>query len=383
MLDASARRVDEPITIDIPIGGTSTVDRGAAELIDRASTMTEDGILVVITGNLRRRLIPESALRSWIVFGGSLEQPTIGFDEDLVRDTLATLFIADATAGTEATFWVDDTDTVHIRGNLPGTVCCTADAPATILAALEAGDTEVELSPTEDPDARGVAWAESLQITELVGEFTTAYVPNQSRVVNIRRIAELTQGVVIEPGETFSVNDFVGRRTRDKGFVDAGVIQNGVFQTSVGGGISQYATTLFNAAFFAGLDFGEYQSHSIYISRYPYGREATVSFPHPDLQIVNTTPYGVLLWPTTTRDSITVKLFSTRWAEGEQTGQLERPEGTSCTRVTTERTRTFTDGTVEVDTVTARYRPEGLRCDGSPSNPTTTAPDTSPSTTVP
>ena len=89
---------------------------------------------------------------------------------------------------------------------------------------------EIELSPREDIDAR-IEWAESLQIKELVGEFTTNYVAGQSRVVNIQRIAELTRGAIIEPGGEFSINDYVGRRTRANGFVDAGVIVNGVFNT--------------------------------------------------------------------------------------------------------------------------------------------------------
>ena len=80
-------------------------------------------------------------------------------------------------------------------------------------------------------------------------------------------------------------------------------IENGVLVDTVGGGISQFATTTFNAAFFGGLDLVEYQSHSIYISRYPYGREATLSFPKPDLVIGNNTPYGVLIWPTYTGTS--------------------------------------------------------------------------------
>jgi hypothetical protein len=375
--------------VEIPIGGESAVDRGAAELIKNATELTENGLLVVITGNLRRRLIPEGALRSWIVFGGTTDEPTITLDDALVQSTLETLFIDFGDGGTEATFWIDQDDEVHIRGNIPGTVCCAIDSSDRILAALESGADEVELTPRDEPDVRGIAWAESLGIREIVGEFTTNYVPNETRVINIQRIAQITQGVVIEPGEMFSVNEYVGVRTEAKGFVEAGVIQDGVFQTSVGGGISQYATTLFNAAFFAGLDFGEYQAHSIYISRYPYGREATVSYPHPDLQIINNTPYGVLLWPTTDHDSITVKLFSTRWVESEQTKQTERLEGSSCTRVTTERTRTWSDGSIEVDSVTARYRPEGMRCDGSPSLPedetttTTTTTTVPPSTTVP
>ena len=62
------------------------------------------------------------------------------------------------------------------------------------------------------------------------------------------------------------------------------VIRRFLPREAVGGGISQFATTLFNAAFFAGLDIPEYQSHSIYITRYPYGREATLSYPAPDLE---------------------------------------------------------------------------------------------------
>ena len=123
------------------------------------------------------------------------------------------------------------------------------------------------------------------------------------------------------------------------------------------------ATTLFNAAFFAGLDFGEYQSHSLYISRYPYGREATMGFPHPDLQIKNTTPYGVLIWPTYTDTSLTVTLYSTHFVDSQQTGQTQGPRG-ACTRVTTERTRTYvSDGHQVVDKVFATYRPsEGVNC---------------------
>ncbi|MYA85833.1 MAG: hypothetical protein F4Y12_09640, partial [Acidimicrobiaceae bacterium] len=158
------------------------------------------------------------------------------------------------------------------------------------------------------------------------------------------------------------------------GFVPAKMILDGVFVDSVGGGISQYATTVFNAAFFAGLDFIDYQSHTIYLSRYPYGREATVSYPAPDLVLENNTPYGVMLWPTTADDSITVRLYSTPWVLAEQTGQWTRTVGTSCTRVTTERTRTYLDdGRTETDTVWAQYRPEGLKCDGSPSVTTTTS----------
>jgi len=389
LIKAALTPAGEREPIEVPSLGRRTIDTADADLAERANALTEGGIGVSLLGTSESFQIPQATLRSWVVFGGTRQNPEITLDPETVLGVLESLFVGLGQSGEQSRFVVDRVDNVRILGGAPGSVCCQPDSAELILAALVTDQRSVRLRPQEDPDAKGVAWAESLGIKELVGEFTTNFKPGQTRVTNIDRIAEITRGALIESGDTFSINEFVGRRTRAMGFVSAGVISNGVFDSSVGGGISQYATTLFNAAFFAGLDFGEYQSHSIYISRYPYGREATMSFPHPDLQIINTTPYGILIWPTTTDRSITVSLYSTKWVVGEQTGQSERREGTACTRVTTERTRTWLDdGRTETDTVTARYRPVGVACNGSSSVPTTTtepAPTTVPTTptTVP
>ena len=158
----------------------------------------------------------------------------------------------------------------------------------------------------------------------------------------------------------------MGERTVEKGFVGAGVIEQGRFTEDVGGGISQFATTFFNAAFFGGLDIDEYQSHSIYISRYPYGREATLSYPKPDLVVTNTTDFPILIWPTYTDTSITVTLYSTKHIAVVETGQESGP-ARSCTQVETFRERTYPDGSVIEDSFLALYRPaEVLDCDGNP-----------------
>ena len=301
--------VQSPNPVALPVLGSEGVDVGGAELARHANELTEGGIEVALLGFSEYHEIPDRVLRQWVRFSPDGE---VSLDNDSVVSTLSALFVGLGDPGQETTFFVDDLENIHIVGGAPGSTCCERDTGERILEALTAGESQVRVRPTEDPDAKGVAWAESLGIKEVVGQFTTNFVPGQARVINIARIAELTRGAVIEPGETFSVNGYVGPRTTEKGFVPAGMIYEGVFVDSVGGGISQYATTLFNAAFFAGLDFGTYQSHSIYIGRYPYGREATVSHPAPDLQIVNNTPHGVLVWPTVTEDSITVRLFSTR-----------------------------------------------------------------------
>jgi vancomycin resistance protein YoaR len=214
------------------------------------------------------------------------------------------------------------------------------------------------IKPRRDEQA-----ARALGISEPVGTFTTNHAAGQPRVSNIHLIADLIRGQVIEPGQTFSVNDFVGPRTRAKGFLEAPIIDGeGNFSDDVGGGISQFVTTMFNAAFFAGLDIPTYGMHGLYIDRYPYGREATISYPSLDLKVRNNTPHGVLIWTSYTDTSITVTLYSTRTVSGEQTGQTTSPRG-ECTAVTTERTRTYTDGRTAVDRFSALYAPrEGVKC---------------------
>ncbi|MDW3219208.1 MAG: VanW family protein [Acidimicrobiales bacterium] len=385
LADALLLAVDDPAyaEIAVPSRGEDEI-LGDSALAAAANTLTDTELTVVLAGQLQAHTFDSATLREWLDVAGANSSGDFRFDADRVHASVAAAFpeIGDPNApGVQFAMGFDGEP--WILGGIPEAECCAADTAARLFEHLLVGpDEPIIVFPSEPEDAQGLNWAHGLGVTEVVGEFTTFYTPNQTRNINIARIAELTRGVVIEPGTTFSVNDFVGRRTRANGFVSAGVISNGVFSSSVGGGISQYATTLFNAAFFAGLDFGEYQSHSIYLDRYPYGREATVSFPAPDLQIRNTTPHAILLWPTTNADSITVRMYGTPYVVGEQTGQTSRSEGAACTRVTTERTRTWLeDGRTETDTVTARYRPEGISCSGASTRPTTTT--TTTSTTVP
>lgn len=231
-------------------------------------------------------------------------------------------------------------------------VCCDEQAPADLADALLAGRSEVTLGTRTVTAAEGVEWARGLGVKEVVGEFTTRHPCCANRVKNIHRMADLTRGVLIPPGETFSANGHVGRRTVEKGFFNAPVIDEGQYKDDIGGGVSQWATTTFNAAFFAGLDIPEYKAHSIYISRYPFGREATLAYPSIDLQIRNNTPYGVVIWPTYTSTSITVQMWSTRYAIGTQSA-ISKTSG--CGTVTTTRTRLYTNGTSDSDKFRADY----------------------------
>ena len=130
---------------------------------------------------------------------------------------------------------------------------------------------------------------------EVIGSFTTDHPCCAPRVTNIHRIADLVDGHVLLPGERFDLNALTGPRDRARGFVDAPQILDGEFVDRIGGGISQFVTTMFNAVFFSGLKDVEHSPHSYYISRYPPGREATISDPAPDFVFENDSPHGVLI----------------------------------------------------------------------------------------
>ncbi len=128
--------------------------------------------------------------------------------------------------------------------------------------------------------ARTTEWAQKLNITELVSSFTTYYTPGQPRVTNIHRAADTINGTIVPPGQTFSLNGALGQRTAAKGYVSAPQIGADLEdEDAIGGGVSQVSTTVFNATFFGCYQDVTHTVHSLYLSRYPMGREATLAVP--------------------------------------------------------------------------------------------------------
>jgi vancomycin resistance protein YoaR len=358
--------VDEPVTVSIREAPLAPMldDRVAEAAAATANEMTSETISIT-AADRTIELVPRE-LRSLV----GVQQGEDGIEVSLQAEDVLTVLDAEfgdlSVEPRSARFSVVGGQ-VQLEPAVTGLSCCSLESAEAVAEAFSAGVTEVEIDLQEAEPDLTTEEAQAYGIVEEVGspgEFgpTTRHACCQNRVENIHRIADIVRGAIIPPGGTFSINEFVGRRTVEKGFVTDGVIYDGVLTQDVGGGVSQFATTLFNAALYAGLEFGEYQSHSLYISRYPRGHEATISFPHPDLQVENPTPYGVLIWPEYTDTSITVRLFSTRHAQSSIGEPSPSPQG-NCTRWTTPRTRTYPDGSTDQDTVYAIYRPEeGVRC---------------------
>src|SRR5206468_7223045 len=148
-------------------------------------------------------------------------------------------------------------------------------------------------------------------ITRLVSAYTTEYGGVPNRIHNVQLVARLLDDHLIAPGDQFSFNQATGARTADKGFLEAPVIINGELETGLGGGVCQVSTTVFNAAYEAGLDITARTNHALYISHYPQGRDATVDYPNVDLKFVNDTGHWLLLRTFVTDSSLTVNLYGT------------------------------------------------------------------------
>ncbi len=159
--------------------------------------------------------------------------------------------------------------------------------------------------------------AEAMGISEALGSFTTRWVGTPDRQVNVRLATQYVNNVVLAPGEIFDFDKQVGPRTEERGFRLAhGIVGPGRLEDVLGGGICQVSTTLFNAAFFAGLEIIERVNHSIFIDHYPLGRDATVSANGPNLRFRNDTKHHILIRGTS--DGITTKFVIYGTDEGRQ-----------------------------------------------------------------
>lgn len=183
------------------------------------------------------------------------------------------------------------------------------------------------------------AEATALRPTEVIGEFSTSFPHAPYRNTNLGQAASSVNGTVLLPGEVFSLNDTLGERTVANGYVDGYVINGGVLVKESGGGISQSSTTLFNAAFFAGYEDVEHKPHSLYFSRYPAGREATIYYGNLDMRFRNNTEFPAYIQGFVNRSapgeqgSITFKIFSQKtWDKVESTELVKSGFYTGTTR---------------------------------------------------
>ncbi len=202
--------------------------------------------------------------------------------------------------------------TPTVRPHVPGVALDDASLTEQVWKAISTTTRTATVATTATEPKLTTAVAKATLPKGKISSFTTRFPAGQPRVHNIKLASRIINGTYIPPGGQFSMNGILGERTAAKGYIEAGIIRGGRAATSYGGGISQVSTTIFNAAFFSGMQLDAWSPHYYYISRYPEGREATISWPDLHNKFTNTTDGGVLIQVATTDTSITVTFWGTK-----------------------------------------------------------------------
>ena len=230
--------------------------------------------------------------------GDDADDYPLTFRNERARAELHRLFAFAESPPVDATVKVNDNGTVSVTESRSGNVL---DMPVLLEelddAASGGGLRTIFVALTPAFPKLSTADVENMGLSALGSQFVTYFDPrNESRANNIALAAKLVDGTVVDPGKTFSLNAAMGPRTANRGFDYAPVIAaDNVLRQGVGGGICQYATTLFNAVFFAGLPVVERDAHSLYISHYPIGRDATVAWGAIDFKFKNDTGKSIMI----------------------------------------------------------------------------------------
>ena len=297
-------RLEVPVTALPP----DVSDAAARLAYARASALADAP--VAVRGAGREAVITRRALLDALRFtteGGAID---VRLDRNAIAAAVAPAFAGIVRPGSSATFAIQGTRVAVV----PSREGRRLDAE-TIARRIERRPTAkaVRVALVPLPPERSTADANRMRIRELVSQFTTPHACCEPRVGNIQRAASILDGQIIPAGATFSLNTALGERTRARGFVPAPQIgEGGRLEDAVGGGVSQTATTVFNAAFFAGLRIVTHTPHEFWITRYPAGREATVSWGGPELIVENDWPAAILVKAYDTGTALTVQMYSSR-----------------------------------------------------------------------
>jgi vancomycin resistance protein YoaR len=217
-----------------------------------------------------------------------------------------------ARAPREVDFSVDDAGKAHMIRSRDGRKLDVEATEKTLLAAaLRTVNRTAQIVVVAAEPKLSTEKAKSMGITGLVGRYTTFYGGDANRIHNVQLVAQLIDRHLIPPHSTFSFNKTTGERNAAQGFLEAPVIINGELRTGLGGGVCQVSTTVFNAAFEAGLPITSRTNHALYIDHYPLGRDATVNYPDTDLTFQNDSDHWILLRTIVGSSSLTVRLFGT------------------------------------------------------------------------
>ncbi|MGH7359739.1 MAG: VanW family protein, partial [Candidatus Rokuibacteriota bacterium] len=292
-----------PVVVDAPAVTSDTLAPVARQLrtvLSAPVRLTYNGAAFTITPREMVRLLQ-------LPSGGATQ---LRIKQDIAARRLENIARGLARAPRNADFAVRPSGRVRVVPSRPGRKLNLAATSAALLQAASRPDNRTAAIVVAEFEPRlTTADARALGIQRQLASYSTLYAGSADRINNLQLAVEILDGTRIEPGATWSFNEHVGPRTAERGFRSAPVIMDGKYEEGIGGGVSQVATTVFNAAWEAGIKIDKRHPHALYISRYPDGRDATVNYPDVDLRLRNDTPRWIVLKASYDESGILVRLL--------------------------------------------------------------------------
>ena len=300
--------IEAPLEVTPP--SVSAADASQAEELARQAVASP---VTVSVGEITAT-IPADAIAQALSFTAQGNQLSPELDGAILHAPIANALKRVGTPGRDASFKIVDGSPVVVPSIVGSGVSDSELATAVLGVLSKRGNDRTVSVPlgTREPELTTAA-AQQLGINDKLSSFTQNFPYAPYRVTNIGQAAKYIDDTILMPGETFSMNDTIKERTVKNGYTVGTVIgPGGVFEDALGGGVSAATTAMWTAAFFAGMERTDTRAHSLYISRYQPGLEATVAWGIFDMKFTNTSPNAVLIKTKMTNSSMKVTFWGTR-----------------------------------------------------------------------
>lgn len=309
------------VVLNAASGNAVTVTAADLGLTWKNTNIVNDALGLGKSGNIIKRFKEVTDLQKQ----NKIFDIEMGIDENKVRDVLSADCAVYDVAAVDATLTRKD-GAFSIVGGQEGQKLDTDASVKAIESYFDKGydgsDATIDLViDTEKPKGDTATLS---KIKDVLGTFTTAYKKsNADRAANVANGCAHINGHILYPGEQFSVYDAVSPFTEENGYHMAGSYLNGLVVESLGGGICQVSTTLYNAVLRAELQVDQRQNHSMVVDYVPHSGDAAISGTSKDFKFTNNLEYPIYIEGSTADREITFTIYGVETRPANRTLDFE------------------------------------------------------------
>ncbi|MBR5535484.1 MAG: VanW family protein [Clostridia bacterium] len=285
----------------------------------KSARITEEGIL--ITNGCSEKKLNREKLTEELegFFGGASEEIVMEYTVSPVKGPSDGEILSELTGEfKEAEYIMDEEGNIAVTESSVGAVFDMDEALGVMSRHADEGEEFLIPCEVKIPRHTKKELEEAL-FRDNLGEYKTNFSSSSAnRASNIGVCTGSINDVILMPGDVFSFNDTVGKRTVERGYKTAGAYVAGETVDQVGGGICQVSSTLYNAVLLSNLEITERRSHQMTVSYVPIGRDATVNWGTTDFKFKNNTEYPVKIAGTINGRNVTISIIGTETVENKK-----------------------------------------------------------------